>query len=246
MRQDLGNINIYFGEVIDIQDVDNRAQRVRVRINGYTDNLTDEDLPWYFPWYGINYLPEVGDYVSVAIFDNIITSGFYGRKVNINRSTLSEEDYVNYLEIFRRVINDAPVSLTYKPSTGIEFINNESGMQILQDKLSLFVASNSITITPDNIILGNPEFAQAALRGDEVLKILESLTGFTSQILQLFTPTSAIMLAFTTGSATPFTASLAPAFQTLGITAQTIQAQLSILSAGILSSTLQSSKTFIE
>ena len=49
---------IYFGKVMDVKD-DKYIFRVRVAIPGYTDKLAVEDLPLYFPWYGVNFLPLV-------------------------------------------------------------------------------------------------------------------------------------------------------------------------------------------
>lgn len=70
---------IYFGKVMDVKD-DKYIFRVRVAIPGYTDKLAVEDLPLYFPWYGVNFLPLVNDIVPVRIFDNNFVNGFYGRK----------------------------------------------------------------------------------------------------------------------------------------------------------------------
>ena len=35
----------------------------------YNDELDVEDLPWYYPWGGIDFLPEEDDVVSVIVFD---------------------------------------------------------------------------------------------------------------------------------------------------------------------------------
>ena len=242
-----GNINILFGDVVSVED-DQKICRARVRINGYTDQLEDDDLPWYFPFYGLNYLPEEGDVVSVLIFDDCLNSGFYGRKCGLSKSNLSQEDYTNYLEIFKRTINGGPVLLTYKPSSGIEFINDNSGAQIETNKLSLFCASNGITVTDSSIVLGNEDSAQAVLKGDEILKILSSMCDMISDLAKLFSITSSpdIMPTLLAGCSTPFTAAFSPAFTALTTKASMVVANIATLSAGITSATLQSDKVKIE
>ena len=239
-----GCINILFGEVVSIEDVQ-KICRVRVSINGYTDQLDDDDLPWYFPFYGLNYLPEEGDIVSVLIFDGCISSGFYGRKCGLSNKDLGE-DYANYLEIFKRTINGAPVSLTYTESSGIEFVNDDSGIQIEADKLSLFCASNSIVVTESSIVLGNEEYAQASLKGDDVLKILGNMADLMDEIVKLFLPTSDIMIGLMAGCATPFTAAFLPNFINLSVKSQLIHTSIATLSAGIMPALLQSEKVKIE
>ena len=85
----LGNIKIFFGKVVNITDED-KLFRCQVVITGYTDEIESESLPWYFPWYGINYLPELDDVVPVIIFDDNFSTGFYNRKVGIIDGMLTE------------------------------------------------------------------------------------------------------------------------------------------------------------
>lgn len=236
----LGNVNIYFGKVVSIEDSE-KILRVKVRINGLTHELSDNDLPYYFPWYGVNYLPVEGDIVPVIIFDHIITSGFYGRSIDKNKSNISDDDYNNYLEIYRR----DGVELTYKKSEGICFMNDDTLVQIETQKLSLFVSYNSITITPDMIKIGD-KAEQYALQGDKVVKLFEDVVDQMIEITKNFLPTSEIMIAATAACGTPFTAGFLAPITTLGIKMQLLFTSLSTLSVGINPTMLQSQKTMIE
>ena len=81
---DLGSIEIFFGKVVDVSD-DLKINRVRVAVDCLTDTIAKDDLPWYFPWYGLNYLPIVNDVVSVIIFDdNFATAFIIGEKTSVS------------------------------------------------------------------------------------------------------------------------------------------------------------------
>lgn len=178
---------IYFGKVMDVKD-DKYIFRVRVAIPGYTDKLAVEDLPLYFPWYGVNFLPLVNDIVPVRIFDNNFVNGFYGRKIDCINRELEESDYEHYLEIYKRLVNDKNVQLTYTPSLGIQFINDTSNVQIEQEQVSVFVESvdkMSIVMTADSITIGEPGAQQMSLLGDEVVEYLQNIQReFSKSILK--------------------------------------------------------------
>lgn len=74
-----GDINILFGKIVNVTD-EQKIWRCQVSIDGSTDLLPVEDLPWYFPWYGINYLPTNGDVVPVIVFDGDFTNMFLRKK----------------------------------------------------------------------------------------------------------------------------------------------------------------------
>ena len=154
MTNGLGNIQIFFGVVKTVLDA-SKVCRLQISIDNYTEKIPVADLPWYFPWYGLEYLPVENDVVSVIIFDENFSTGFYGNKVDLSKSSLDDSDYINYLEIFKRSVDDKNVLLTYIPSKGIQFINADSQVQIEVDKVSLFVESNSIVMTKDRIDIGN-------------------------------------------------------------------------------------------
>lgn len=243
---DLGHINIYFGDVIEISDPD-RICRVKVRINGITSDLKDDDIPFYFPWYGLNYLPEVGDIVPVMIFDGVLTSGFYGHKINISGlKSMSSGDYEHYLALYDREVNGNIVSLTYKPSEGIMFMNGDTIIKSMTDVIKIMTGSNEIKITEDEISLGN-DASQYALLGDNTIKALEKMMDSVMELAKPFTITSPIMTTLIGGCATPFTAAFLPAFTQLTATMEAIYTMSAAIKTNILSPlNLQSKKVKIE
>jgi hypothetical protein len=254
----LGNINIYFGTVVSVED-DQHLLRIKVRINGITDLLSDEELPWYFPWYGINYLPEVYDIVPVIIFDNVVTSGFYNRRIDFapkipapssaptdpSAPILSQEDYNNYLEIFKRTIGTDDVELSYTPSTGIDFMNADSMINIAKDKLTLFVSANFIEMTEDTIKIGQ-NATQYALLGDEVVELLGEMCEIMMEITKAFQTVSTTNPGFIAACLTPFTAAFNAPITLLATQMTTISTSIATLSGKIIKPVLQSSKTMIE
>lgn len=186
--QELGKIQIYFGKVKSVSDPDFIC-RCQIQIPGVTDELPVTDLPWYYPWYGRHWLPEIDDTVTVIIFDNNMITGFYGNKIDLISAGVSEGDYPNYLEIFKRTISGNEVELVYKESTGIEFVNGQSKAQIELDKYSMFVSSNSVVITENRIDIGNSGLEPAVLgnKNAEILqKIIDDNKQMRSMISQMF------------------------------------------------------------
>src|SRR5690606_25077511 len=104
-------INVFFGKVVDVND-DEKIFRLRITINGYTNEIETENLPWYFPFFGFNYLPIIGDTVPVLIFNGDFTQGFYIKKIDLESTGLEGKEYENYLEIYKRL----GVELSYKES----------------------------------------------------------------------------------------------------------------------------------
>lgn len=151
----LNSIKIYFGYVEDIDDTE-KIFRVRVKIKGYTDTMVKENLPWYYPWYGVNYLPEIGDEIPIIIFNDEFVNGFYEKKADINKiESLSDDDYKTYLEIYKR--DSDKVSLTYEKSKGINFIYDKSTVNIDKDKIIDKVGDDSkstLTSKDLDIIIG--------------------------------------------------------------------------------------------
>ena len=136
----------------------------------------------------MNFLPLVNDIVPVRIFDNNFVNGFYGRKIDCINRELEESDYEHYLEIYKRLVNDKNVQLTYTPSLGIQFINDTSNVQIEQEQVSVFVESvdkMSIVMTADSITIGEPGAQQMSLLGDEVVEYLQNIQReFSKSILK--------------------------------------------------------------
>lgn len=236
----LGNIKIFFGKVVSVTD-ELKIFRCRISIGGYTDNIVADDLPWYFPWYGLNYLPVLNDVVSVIVFDDNFSTAFYGKKVNLTDQLLDDGDYENYLEIFKRTISDKNISLTYKVSTGIEFINDTSKIQLEINKVSIFSDANSIVITPERIDIGNQN-QEASLLGDKAVAELHAIithqANTISEMLKMFN-------AISSACVTPFTAPIKAVLTPLITAAQTaLNNENSQVDAD--ADTIQSVKVFIE
>ena len=233
--------DILFGKVVDVKD-EEMIHRVRCTIQGYTEQIPVDDLPWYFPFYGVNFLPQVDDVVPVIIFDNNFTSGFYGRKIDTVSRELSEDDYENYLEIFKRAVGDANVQLTYTPSLGIQFINGDTSQQMEIDKLTFLVKENRIFMDEKVIELGT-ENLEASLLGDQTVKYLKE------QIKLSDTIKSQAKICFdaiaTAAMGSPFTANIGAALKPLvPIFEQMINMQKQTCER--LVETIQSKKVFNE
>lgn len=136
----LNSIKIYFGYVEDVEDVE-EIFRIRAKITGFTDKINKEDLPWYYPWYGVNYLPEIGDEIPIIIFNDEFVNGFYSKKADINKRDLDKNDYKTYLEIYKR--ESDKVKLTYEKSKGIIYEYDNSHLNIDKDKIINKVTENS-------------------------------------------------------------------------------------------------------
>jgi hypothetical protein len=237
----LGEVKILFGKVIDISDTD-KLFRCRISITGFTDEISKDDLPWYFPWFGITYLPELNDIVPVLVFDENFSTCFYGKKVDSKLESINDTDYENYLEIFRRKISDKNVQLTYTKTNGIEFINDTGKLQIETAKITLFVGSNSISIDKDKIYLGDKNHEPATL-GDKTVKQLEDMvTHQNNVIIEMMK----MFLSIVSSSApNPFTAPIGAALAPLVTAAQ---AALTPENAKVKASakTIKSKKVFVE
>lgn len=180
MMETQENNMILFGKVVSVKD-DNFFHRIRCTVDGYTDQLTEDELPFYFPFYGVNFLPLVDDIVPLFVFDGNFSTAMYGRKVDVVSRELDEADYENYLEIFKRSVDDNNVQLTYTPSTGIELINKDSKAQIEIDKITLFVKENQIFMDSDYIKLGN-ENLEMSLLGDKTVDYLKEQIALSEKI----------------------------------------------------------------
>lgn len=149
-----GLIKIYFGKVVDVND-NEKINRCKISIPGYTDKINIEDLPWYFPFFGLKYLPVKNDIVPVLIFNDNIVSGFYNNKIDLISNDLSGTEYENYVELYKRL----GVIATYKESEGWLFVNKESKIQI--DKKQITIISEKINHNSgeEPMVLGNKLFS---------------------------------------------------------------------------------------
>lgn len=205
----LGVTKIYFGKVVDVQDTE-KLFRCKVSIDGLTNEIEKDLLPWYYPWYGLNYLPLENDVVPVIIFDENVVTGFYGRNVELNKSELSDDDYKFYLEIYKRIIADKTVELSYTKTDGIQFINGDSKIKIEIDKTTFFVESNSISISKDKIYIGN-ENQEASMLGDKSVTHLHNIIKHQKAVIDnCMTMFNAIASACVSPHTAPIKAALTP------------------------------------
>jgi hypothetical protein len=189
----LGNIKVLFGTVVNVMD-EQLIYRVQVQIPGYTDNVIIDDLPWYFPWYGVNFLPEVKQVVPVILFDNNFSTAFYCRVVGnvgddkglLKPCEFTEDDYQHYLEIFKRTVNDKSVYLRYTPTDGIIFENGMVKQQLLigdKNEWNMWVGENQQThlqLTEDRIFLGSGDAEKHPVLLGDVTR--DELTDFEKYI----------------------------------------------------------------
>ena len=236
----LGKINILFGKVVDISD-EELLYRCRISVDGYTDLIEKDELPWYYPFGGISFLPEIDDVVPLLIFDENFSTAFYGKKVLNTKSELSSDDYENYLELFKRTINDVNVEITYTKSKGIILNNSKSKIALEQELLKLFVESNSIIVSKDRIDIGN-NAKEATILGDQGVKLYEDIIkhqdAMLKKLINLFTNiASACTTPYTIPIGTIITSNLPAIISELNLENQKLSQT---------TSKIQSKKTFIE
>lgn len=228
-------INVFFGKVVDVQD-DEKIFRLRIAINGYTNELATEDLPWYFPMFGFHYIPIVGDVVPVLIFNGNFTTGFYIKKIDLESTGLEGTEYENYLEIYKRL----GVELSYKESVGIQLINANSRLQIEELRASMYVKDNQITMDDKRIDLGTD--GEATPLGDKTVKALVDLN---TQNKNDFTETMKLFDAIKKACTSPM---LAPIKIALTVAMPSAKSKMdpSFPKNEKFIKTIQSKKTFIE
>lgn len=236
----LGEINILFGEVVDIND-DEKLFRCRVSINGYTDEIETEDLPWYYP-FGIKKLPEIGDTVGVIIFDQVITSGFYTDSVNL-KVNIDDNDYANYVELFNKDFDGVNAKLTFKESKGIEVGYGDSSLNVAKEKSVLASGSSEVEVNDNNIKLGS-KAEEPVLLGQKTIDFLSDIVDVITEISKEFSATSQEMITWTSACATPFTAAMLPTVSGIMSSMTAISAKVQTLKVKL--DTLKSNKVLTE
>ena len=165
--------NIYFAKVVSVVD-DKKLYRIQATIAGFTDQIDPTTLCWYYPFYGIDFLPVKDDTVPVIIFNGNFSTGLYLCKCDPIASTLSDSDYQNYLEIFKRKVGSDNVELTYTPSLGINFIEGKGKINIQNTQVQSILNDTQVLITDGRIDLGkDPKSGQPAPLGDDTVKALQ-------------------------------------------------------------------------
>jgi len=125
-------IDLYFGKVVDVEDTE-KKNRIKVSIPGFTEKITKDQLPWYYPFYGQAHLPILNDTVPVFIFNGNFTHGFYNKKIDLNDNGLSGSEYENYIELYKRL----GVEMYYKESEGWFLKNKGSSIQINEEQIDI-------------------------------------------------------------------------------------------------------------
>lgn len=236
----LGEINILFGEVVDIND-DEKLFRCRVSINGYTDEIETEDLPWYYP-FGIKKLPEIGDTVGVIIFDQVITSGFYTDSINL-KVNIDDNDYINYVELFNKDFNGTNAKLTFKESKGIELVYGDSSLNVRKEKSVLASGSSEVEVTDDKIKLG-AKAEEPVLLGQKTIDLLSDVIDVVTEISKEFSANSQEMITWIAACSTPFTAAMAPSI--LGIMSSMTAISAKVQTLKVKLDSLKSNKVLTE
>lgn len=182
IKSELGNIQIFFGQVVDVDDP-YQCLRCRVAIQGKTDQIEKEKLPWYYSFNGVGSLPKLDDEVPVIIFDGNFATGMYGRPM-ISSSVQTSSNYKDYVEVFKKMTGDSDASISYSVSNGIEIQNGNSGITAEALKLKLFCDSNSITVTNNSITLGD-EGLEAMLMGDKTIAFMNEIFDYFDGVIKM-------------------------------------------------------------
>lgn len=214
-------VNKYFGRVVSIDDPEKKL-RCQIEINGKTDSL--QDLPWYYPCYGLFSLPDVNDVVPVTIYDDCFTSGTYERPI-ANAASISDDDYPTYLEIYSK----KSTKLSYSKSEGIVFLNGE-GSITLKDKIDLFFGSSFISVTNNGIAL-NGEDHKAAY-GDVMLETMKQTAALIQDLCKVFNPTF-LASTWTPACSTPYTLPLIAPMSSIVSKMTALTTKAAMLKSGI-------------
>jgi hypothetical protein len=199
----MNNISLFFGKVVSVDD-DKKLYRIKATIAGYTEQLDEDSLAWYYPFYGVNYLPVAGDAVPIFVFNLDFTTAMFFHKIDPIASTLSDDDYPNYLEIFKRAVSDKNVELSYTESLGINFINGKGAVNVQDTQTQLKLNDTQVLVTDGRIDLGkDPKSGQATILGDKGVtayqNALNEISTLRKTCFQLFnlikTASSSPMLA---------------------------------------------------
>nr|DAO84257.1 MAG TPA: hypothetical protein [Caudoviricetes sp.] len=239
-EKQFNNIQIYFGKVVDIKD-DLHQNRIKCTIEDYTDKISTDDLPWYYPFFGQNYLPTVGDIVPVIIMNQNFAQGFYNPKIDLlsrtdNKSISDGEEYEQYVELYDKL----GIQATYKKEKGWEFKNQNTFVQLETEKISLKTPKEQIIITDDKIDIGND--GPAMPLGD---KTVESFEKHLKDVMQRYDEIMQLFLVIQEASTNPFTLPIKIAL-TPKLAVANVKFKPSEIELQQFHKTIQSKKVFIE
>ena len=239
-EKQFNNIQIYFGKVVDIKD-DLHQNRIKCTIEDYTDKISTDDLPWYYPFFGQNYLPTVGDIVPVIIMNQNFAQGFYNPKIDLlsrtdNKSISDGEEYEQYVELYDKL----GIQATYKKEKGWEFKNQKTFVQLETEKISLKTPKEQIIITDDRIDVGND--GPAMPLGD---KTVESFEKHLKDVMKRYDEIMQLFLVIQEASTNPFTLPIKIAL-TPKLAVANVKFKPSEIELQQFHKTIQSKKVFIE
>lgn len=135
-------MDVYIGSVIINEDPDFEG-KVKIRVKGIFDNLTDEELPWALPLSNVNggssggfgelHIPKVGQIMQVTFINDDMYSPYWLSfpKINAEMKAEIEADYID-----SRVLvydEDAKLKVMYLPNTGLDISLDESHVLISTD-----------------------------------------------------------------------------------------------------------------
>ena len=155
---------IYYGRVIDINDP-NDSNRIRVRIKGLDDKISDNDLPWCNPFLPLTFyfVPKLDELVKIILFNTsepMMRREWIGSVISQFQS-LKFESYITALkntdlsiQTPDKAINKIPSAKgVYPEKTDIAILGREYTYMVVKSQLVLIRAGKFIV--GDNIALNN-------------------------------------------------------------------------------------------
>jgi hypothetical protein len=226
-------VNIAFGKIISVEDP-LKLHRCQVKLNGLTHLLDDDDLPWYYPHYGITKLPIIDDIVCVLYINNQVENGLYtnpiyvdGKKL-LNKKGITDDNYVDYLELFYKTVDKKLVKLTYTKEEGIVFQNNEAKQTIELEKITMFFKNTGYVIEDKLIHIGNfDKDFERTFNGETTRDLLEAMITAEKNIYDaMLSMFDGIQLSCVTPFTLPIKTALIPLIQAFKVSLNIENTQL--------------------
>lgn len=202
----------YLGEVIDISDP-NKLGRIKVRVRGVYDTLTDDLIPFALPRYtnqNVHDLPSVGSEVSVVFLNNDIhiPTWFSGGHYT-NEYEVSDSDYESAIILAHKDLSkfgsDGTVSIRFEDSQGINIslekdngscnilIGSDGTVKIISGDRTLHVLNDMISLGQENsstepAVLGDTNESLLNELNDQDKTIADFLISFLTNLSASATP----------------------------------------------------------
>ena len=194
-RDDLRNTS-WLGEVVDIADPQ-KIGRIKVKVFGKFDELTNEDIPWAYPGNNISAgsadggsffsVPKLGSIVSIK-FDNgniYYPEYFFNQHLSQDARKEIENSYENAHIIVYDTVTDGKLKIFFTQEKGLMLDYKESQINIKPDK--------SIVIKAENVIIDQAKTIELGKGAKEPVILGESFLGLFNRhthIGNLGAPTS--------------------------------------------------------